>query len=180
MKRCPTCNQTFEEEWLSFCTQDGTSLVDTSALPTEPPPTLMGTPMPPSVSPSEQPTLNLGGFSQQSAPAPYRPPPPMQTAWQPPPPPTVAGPQLTMAVASMICGIFSITIGWCCYAGVLSAPVAIGLGFYQLSQIKKFPDKFGGKPFAITGIITGFAYFGFLVLFVIIYGAAIFMQGVGK
>ena len=105
MKRCPTCNQTFEEDWLSFCTQDGTTLIDTSRLPSEPPPTIMAPPMPPSVSPSEQPTLNLGGFSQQ--PAPYSPPTPMQAGWQPPPPPPiVAGPQLTMAVTSMICGIF--------------------------------------------------------------------------
>ena len=85
-----------------------------------------------------------------------------------------------MAVASMICGIFSVTIGWCCYAGVLAAPVAIGLGFFQLSQIKKFPDKFSGKPFALTGIVTGFVYFAFLILLIFIYGAAIFMQGLSK
>ena len=32
MKRCPTCNQQFTDEWLTFCTQDGTSLVDVPGL----------------------------------------------------------------------------------------------------------------------------------------------------
>ena len=85
-----------------------------------------------------------------------------------------------MAVTSLICGIFSVTLGWCCYAGVAAAPVAIGLGFYQLSQIKKFPDKFAGKPLAITGIVTGFAYFALLALLIFIYGAAIFLQLLGN
>ena len=30
MKRCPNCNRTFEEDWLAFCTQDGTTLIDES------------------------------------------------------------------------------------------------------------------------------------------------------
>ncbi len=69
MKRCPKCNQVFDQEWLSFCTNDGTSLVDTSALPPEPPPTMMSPPLPPSVSPSEQPTINLQTGSSQPPPA---------------------------------------------------------------------------------------------------------------
>ncbi len=28
MRRCPKCNQEFADEWLTFCTQDGTSLVE--------------------------------------------------------------------------------------------------------------------------------------------------------
>jgi hypothetical protein len=38
MKRCPTCNQTFTDEWLTFCTQDGSSLV---AAEIDPPVTLV-------------------------------------------------------------------------------------------------------------------------------------------
>lgn len=78
----------------------------------------------------------------------------------------------------MICGIFSVTIGWCCYLGVISAPVGIGLGIYQMIQIKNKPDENGGKPMAIVGIATGAAYFLLLALFVIIWGAATFMQGI--
>ena len=139
MKRCPTCNRTFEEDWLAFCTQDGTTLVEESpARADEPPPTIMA----------------------------------------PPPPPYQQGPKQGIAIASMICGIFSMTIGWCCYLGVISAPVAIGLGAYQLIQIKNNPDQAGGKPFAIVGIATGAVYFLLLAVIILIYGAAIFMQGI--
>ncbi len=81
-------------------------------------------------------------------------------------------------MAALCCGIFTVTIGWCCYLGVITGPVAIGLGIYSLIQIKNFPDKFTGKPFAITGIVTGALYFLGLALFILIYGVAIFMQGV--
>ena len=77
----------------------------------------------------------------------------------------------------MICGIFSITIGWCCYMGVLSAPVAIGLGIYQLSLIKKDPDHNTGKPFAIVGIITGALYFIGIAFIIMIYGIALLSGG---
>jgi hypothetical protein len=187
MKRCPKCNRVFDQEWLSFCTNDGTSLVDTSAFPQEPPPTMMSPSMPPSVSPSEQPTINLqtsGGSSQ--APAPYSPPTPMQqswqptpqpmqTGWQPPPPPGYANkPKQGLAIASMILGICSITIGWCCSVGLLTAPVGIVLGIVSLVQIKNNPNENGGKPFSIVGIATGAAYLAFWVLIVLIYGVAIF------
>ncbi|MDQ5845691.1 MAG: hypothetical protein M3539_10410, partial [Acidobacteriota bacterium] len=65
MKRCPTCNQEFTDEWLTFCTQDGTSLVAVE-LRGDPPPTLVSGPMPPSVSPLEQPTLDMPGSSKPS------------------------------------------------------------------------------------------------------------------
>lgn len=190
MKRCPTCNRTFEEEWLAFCTQDGTTLVEDSpkvdlqATMMAPPPPPAGGWKPPSGD------LGSGGFQPQPAPPPssspsggfgspqYQPPQQMQGGWQPPPPPAyVQGPKQGFAIASMICGIFTVTIGWCCYLGVLSGPVAIGLGIYQLIQIKNKPDENTGKPFAIVGIATASAYFVLLALFVIIWGAATFMQG---
>jgi len=186
MKRCPKCNQVFDQEWLSFCTNDGTSLVDTSALPPEPPPTMMSPPLPPSVSPSEQPTINLQPGSSQPPPAPYSPPAPMQQSWQPPsqpmqtgwqpPPPPAYSPQKKqgLAIASLILGICSITVGWCCSLGVLTAPVGIVLGIVSLVQIKNNPSENGGKPLSITGIATGAAYLLFWALIVLIYGVAIF------
>jgi hypothetical protein len=177
MKRCPTCNQTFSETWLSFCTQDGTTLIDDSVSKREPPATILAPPPPPVSNPNPQANWNTpsGGFGSTPFPAPQ----PSQSGWQPPPPPAyVASPQQSLAVASMICGIFTVTIGWCCYLGVITGPIAIGLGIYSLVQIKNYPDKFGGKPFAITGIVTSAVYFLGLALFILIYGVAIFMQGV--
>jgi hypothetical protein len=175
MKRCPTCNQTFSEGWLSFCTQDGTTLVDDAVSKSEPAPTMMAS-SPPVSYPNPPSNWNApsGGAGSGQFPQPQ----PIQTGWQPPPAPTVTGPTQGTAVAALICGIFTVTIGWCCYLGVVTGPIAIGLGIYSLIQIKNFPDKFTGKPFAITGIVTGAVYFLGLAAVILLYGVAIFMQGV--
>lgn len=187
MKRCPKCNQVFDEEWLSFCTKDGTSLIDTSALPSEPPPTMMSPPLPPSVSPSEQPTINL----QTNQPAPCSPPvpmqqswqpapPPMQSGWQPPPPPAyVKTKKQGLAIASMILGILSFP-GFCfCYVGgVPLGLTAIILGIVSLVQIKNDPDNNGGKPFSIVGVVLGGLYFVLVAFVILMYGVAILTQGI--
>ena len=187
MKRCPTCNRTFEEDWLAFCTQDGTTLiVDSPVKPDEPLPTILAPPPPPA-SGWQQSSGGIGSGQFQSQPIPPPVPPsniapsggvgsgvPQPGGWQPPPPPNYAqGPKQGLAVASMICGIVSVTIGWCCYLGVVSAPIALGLGIYQLVQIKNNPEQNAGKPFALVGIITGALYFVGIVIIILIYGAAI-------
>lgn len=177
MKRCPKCNQTFSETWLSFCTQDGTTLIDDSVSQSEPPPTIMSSAPPPVSNPNPQPGWNTpsGGFGSNQFPAAQ----PVQSAWQPPPAPAYKlGPAQGIAVTSMCFGIFTMTFGWCCYLGVLTGLVAIPLGIYSLIQIKNNPDRFGGKPFAIVGIITAALYYVGLVFFVLLWGAATFMKGV--
>jgi hypothetical protein len=194
MKRCPTCNQTFSEGWLSFCTQDGTTLVDDSVSKSEPPPTMMG-PAPPPVSypnpparvtdPNSPANWNApsGGFvpGQFSPPQPiqpgWQPPQPIQPGWQPPPPPAYATPKQGLAIASMICGIFSITFGWCCSIGVMTSIAAIVLGGISLSQIKNDPDQNTGKPLALTGIITASAYLVFWILILLIWGFGALLGG---
>jgi hypothetical protein len=106
----------------------------------------------------------------------WQPPPqPMQTGWQPPPPPAYSQQKKQgLAIASLILGICSITVGWCCSLGLLTAPVGIALGIVSLVQIKNSPNENGGKPLSITGIATGAAYLLFWVLIVFIYGVAIF------
>ena len=199
MKSCPTCNRTFDEDWLAFCTQDGTTLVEeSSSQPREPAPTILAPPPQPPAGDWQQPSGGIGSgqFQPQPVPPPvppsnvapsggigsgqFQPGQQMQSGWQPPPPPTIQGPKQGLAVASMICGIFSVTVGWCCYLGVLSAPVAIGLGIYQLTQIKKDPEHNTGKPFAITGVICGAAYFVLVAILVLFYGLALLAGGLGK
>ena len=124
----------------------------------EPPVTLVKD-MPPSVSPLEQPTLDMPG-SSSSSPAPYSPPSTPQPGWSVPPPPAYPkSKQQSLSIASLVLGIVSMTIGWCCYFGVLTSPIAIGLGLYSLSQIKKDPEQYGGKGIAIGGIVAGSLYF---------------------
>jgi hypothetical protein len=168
MKRCPKCNLEFTDEWLTFCTQDGTSLVQVEPSTLEPPATLFSPELPPSVSPAEQPTLDL----------PDRYTPPAQYWTPPPPPPYPVAPQQNLAIASLVLGILSITVGWCCSFGILTGPIALVLGIVALVQIKNDPAKYGGKGFAIGGIVTGGLYFVILALIIVLYGVGIIMSGV--
>ena len=184
MKRCPTCNQTFSEGWLSFCTQDGTTLVDDSVAKNEPPPTMMGPAPPPMPYPNQGARVtdpnhpaNWNAPSGGFGPGQMTPPQPIQAGWQPPPPPAYATPKQGLALASMICGIFSITFGWCCSIGLMTSIAAIVLGGISLSQIKSNPEQNTGKPLALTGIITASAYLVFWVLIILLWGFGAMMGG---
>jgi Domain of unknown function (DUF4190) len=182
IKRCPTCNQEFTDDWLTFCTSDGTALVTVENSAAEPPATLVSGSMPPSMSPLEQPTLDMPGAvapPQQLYQAPQSAPlNSVQPGWKAPPPPAYpVQTEKNMALLSLILGVVSITVGWCCYFGVLTGPVAIGLGIYALSLIKKNPNRYGGKGLAIGGIVTGGLYFVFLLLIILIYGLSFLMSG---
>ena len=177
MKRCPTCNQQFTDEWLTFCTHDGTSLIEIRGASAEPPPTFAYPPIPPTVSRSEEPTLDLPD-AYIPPPVPLRAPQTLQPAWQPPPPPGyIAGPQQSLAVASLVLGLVSVTVGWCCSFGILTAPIAVALGIASLVQIKNNPTRYSGKGMAIGGIVAGGLYFLFVVLMILIYGMAILAGG---
>lgn len=160
MKRCPTCNNTFDDAYLSYCTIDGTVLVEASArlesqetaIHREPPATL--------VMPPPRPTEYIA--QARNAP---KPPPPYgwanesPPAWTPPPPPApfrgVTRPaQQGMAVASLIFGLISVTFGWLC-GGPIFGLLAVVLGAVALTQIKKNPQQHTGKPIALVGVITG-------------------------
>lgn len=163
MKHCPTCDQTFEEDWLSFCTQDGTTLIDESS--SNPPPTI---PAPQPTSQNDQATLNL--------PSPVELNPAWQSpsgvpAWQPPPPPNYARPlNKSLATAAMIIGILSLAVGWICL-GPIPGVVAIILGAVALSQIKKSPERVAGRQAAWVGIATGgltvLIYAGIMIVYIV-------------
>ena len=149
MKRCPTCNLSFEEDWLSFCTQDGTTLIDEYAASSESPPTIMPPAQP------DAPSWNTPSAELPPSSSEWRPPQRAVPEWKPPPPPYYAQPQnKNLATASMILGIISVTVGWLCM-GPLFAIAAIVLGAVALSQIKKTPERVGGKQMAWTGVVTG-------------------------
>lgn len=164
MKRCPTCNQTFEEEWLSFCTQDGTTLIDDQAGASDALPTIVA-PAPNPVS-TQLPSAHQN-MQAQVAPVFADNLSPQPAAWQPPPPPSYLQPQSKgMATAAMIIGIASMAC-----LGPIPGIVAIVLGAMTLSQIKKNPDTVGGKQQAVTGIVTGslavLIYGGLMLVYVV-------------
>jgi hypothetical protein len=134
----------------------------------EPPPTV--------VMPPPRPTEYAAGPSPMQPPQPYN--WANQTpAWTPPAPPYASSPQQSLAIASLGLGIASITVGWCCYFGVLTSPIAIGLGIFALVQIKNNPTQYAGKGFAIGGIATGVLYFVGMALVVLIYGLSFLLGG---
>jgi len=163
MKRCLRCNQTYNDDQLNFCLNDGEVLVQE-----------MGASRPYDDSP---PTVMMNDPRATNP-----------TNWQAPSAPPVAwqgnqvmqypmnmSPNQTLAIVSLCLGVASITIGWCCYLGVLLSPAAMITGFIALSQIKSDPKRYTGRGLAIGGIVTGIVYFALLVLVIVLYGAAIFL-----
>jgi len=159
MKYCPQCKKQYTENWITFCSDDGTILIDTGyETPT-------GGQRPPYAPPmSEQSTWRSPDPNAPGAWVPQSIPPP-SPAWQPPPPPTVyprRQQQNGLATASMILGVIGLFVGFC--FGPIPGIAALILGIIGLNQINKSPQTNTGKPLAVVGIITG-------ALSVLVYGA---------
>ena len=160
MKYCPLCKRQFDEPWLSFCSDDGTPLIQELTPPADPNwnPHIRE---PKVKTPDEEKTQWLpretplpGGWI-----APDERPPMSPGPWQPPAPPAplpfVPGAKKSegLSLASMIVGIAGFLLAGC--FGPIPGIVALVLGLVALSQIKKSPEKFGGKPYATAGVILG-------------------------
>lgn len=172
MKYCPLCKRQFEEAWLSFCSDDGTPLIQELTPPADPNwnPKVRETKV---ETPDEQATQWLprdpptpGAWIAPDERAPMSPGP-----WTPPAPPSVPfrprtqQPIQSLALASMITAIVGLLMAGC--FGPIPGIVALVLGLVALSQIKKSPEKYGGKPFATAGVIIGGLTVLFYVLFII-------------
>jgi hypothetical protein len=169
MKYCPQCKKEFNEPWLSFCSDDGTPLIQ-ELTPAADPNWNPNVREPRVDTPSEQETQWLprqppmpGGWIAPDERPPMKPGP-----WQPPPPPLVprrAQPSQGLALASMITSIAGIVLGGC--LGPVPGIVGLVLGLIALSQIKKSPENVGGKPFATAGVIIGaMTVFFYIVLMI--------------
>lgn len=120
------------------------------------------------VAPDERPPMRT------PVPPPWDSPRPTSPVWQPPPPPArpVKAPSQGLALASMLTGLLGLVLGGC--FGPLPGIVAVVLGWLALAQIKRTPDKVGGKPMAIIGVVTGavtIAFYGLFLLWIILAGA---------
>jgi hypothetical protein len=176
VKRCPTCNRTFDEDWLAFCTDDGSTLIEMPSAPlsNEPPPTVF---IPPAVD------TNPGAPKPFDLPGSYNPPQPVAPAWRPPPPPPIRPARIQkqgLAVASLILGIFSMTFGLCCGLGIFTALAGVITGSVSLVQIKNDPVTNTGKPLSIIGIILSSVYLLVGIVFFMIWGFAGFLGALGQ
>jgi hypothetical protein len=186
MKYCPQCKRQYTEPWLTFCSDDGTMLIEELSPPVDPnwnPVVREPTYKPP---PSEQDTQWLprespasgGGWVAPDERPPMRPPAwqspqPVPPVWQPPPPPVrpVKAQSQGLAIASMLTGLLGLFFGC---LGPVPGLVAIVLGWVALSQIKRSPETVGGKPMALIGIVSGaltVVFYGLLMLWFIFAGA---------
>lgn len=178
MKRCPKCGQTYTDKDLNFCYNDGELLSylaedapksDYANRPSyvdEPPPTeFMGSAR----------VTNETNWPPQSPPAVWQgnQPNPINTPFSQYP--THVSPSQALAAVSLGLGIASMTIGWCCYSGLLLSPAAIVTGVIALVQIKNNPNMYGGKGFAIAGIVTASVFLVLLLFVIILYGVASFL-----
>jgi hypothetical protein len=163
MKRCPTCNRTFDDPALAFCTADGTPLVADAPAYQQPPPQQPQQPQQPQYQPA----------GQQF----YPPPPPQMSFGQQP-----AGRSAGFAKTAFILGLISLFLfllamlrmlmRWAAFRYNASTPTDIAfwamftigflllllamlLGLIGLIQSFRNPARYGGKALAFLGPFLG-------------------------
>ena len=165
MKRCPRCGQSYPDQDINFCLNDGellSRLADAgpSAYDDSPPTVVLD---------QARVTNPIGWNTQAQPPMQYQPPQgQIFTPYMLP-----KSPDQTLAIVSIAAGAASLTIGWCCYSGLLLGPAAMITGFISLSQSKKDPQNYGGRGLAIGGIVAGALYLLILIVIMIIYALAL-------
>jgi hypothetical protein len=184
MKRCPKCGQTFADQNLNFCLNDGELLMyqqeDPRPFADEPPPTkFAGDDSPPTLMMNSPRDTNPVGWPQSSPPAQWEgqqqivTPPghfPVQYA-------SYSSPNQVLGILSIVLGACSVTVGWCCSSGLLLGPAAIILGIIAMVQNKNNPEAYGGRGLAIGGIVLGGLFLLGYILLIIIYGIAMIGGG---
>ena len=136
----------------------------------------MQPPVPPS--PGGEPTVPLGGTPPPPPGSPLPPPPGQPAGFAPPPAqpynPSIGGTaqqQNGMAIASLICGILTLVLGFCCgFVGLLPGIAALVTGYLGLKKA----DELGGsgKGMAIAGMVLGGIGLVISLIFAIFVGAA--------
>lgn len=152
MKQCPRCHQTYSDDGLNFCLEDGELL---TAFSTEPPPTRYADDAPPTVLLNEARVTNPSSWPASSQ-------PPAQ--WQAQPlnlqntpfgsSSTVQSRDQTLPTIALILGILSLPM-ICCYGGIwLGLPAAI-IGFLGMRNADSDRTRYGGRGMAIGGMVLG-------------------------
>lgn len=161
MKVCPKCNQTYTDENLNFCLNDGEYL------------TQRADDAPPTVFMNEPRITNQTNWQNQP---PYQPPAP----WQNQPHGmqnmnvggnlTVRQQDQTLPIIALVLGVMSLLFSCGCYGGIWLGIPAIVVGYLGMTNAAKDPNRYTGKGMAIAGIIIGgvtlLITLGFIVLFI--------------
>ena len=167
MRICPKCGKIYSDPNINFCLNDGELLSRKGLLSEEEPKTIFADDSPDTILLDETRVTNPIGFPSSIVPV------PTQQYHTPVHQPQViqyggyrANDQ-TVPIVSFILGICSI-VAICCFGGFYFGIPAAILGLIGMSNVNKNPEQYGGKGFAITGIVLGLTTFIFAVLHILL------------
>ena len=161
MKKCLRCGQSYGDDTLNFCLNDGELLVDARGW--EPPPTRYADDPPPTIL-IDRPRMTNPIDWPHSAPV----------QWQSQSPSSVPlgqygvgqGQNTTLPMISLILGIISCFMV-CCAGGIwLGLPAAV-IGFIAMRNVDSNPLHYGGRGIAMGGLVLGIVTFLASVFFLI-------------
>ncbi len=168
MKICPNCQQTYDDDALNFCLNDGGILEKSGDSP--PPTVMMNQVRPTNPNIGNDFTQPISSWQDQS----MQQPPPMYPQVQTPnymSPVYSAAKDQTLPIISLILGSLAILLSLCCYAGIPFGIGAVITGFLGMNNANNNPQRYEGKNLAIGGMITGGIGFlislGLLFIFII-------------
>jgi hypothetical protein len=159
MKQCPRCRQTYSDDQLNFCLDDGELL---TAFAQEPPGRRYADDSPPTVLLDQSRVTNPTNWPSAQ--------PPAQWQAQPFQPQQFASPvrtrsrDQTIPTIALILGILSLPMCWCGWMGL---PAAI-LGYLGMRNADNDPANYGGRGMAIAGLVMGIISLLVFVLFILI------------
>ncbi len=165
MKRCLKCGQTYSDETLNFCLDDGELLIQQAGY--DPPPTVFADDSPPTLLMNQPRVTNPVDFAQSSLAHPQGSTPAVINQQYGIATYGVTRDQ-TLPTVSLVMGIISVFLV-CCAGGIwLGLPASI-VGFIAMKNIESNPNKYGGRGLAIGGMVLGIVTF-LASIFILIFG----------
>jgi hypothetical protein len=148
MKTCPACKQTYTDNELYFCLNDGEMLVAKTA---DTQPTIFMD-APRTTNQNWQGTPQNTNFQNRQVTPNQQFNSPVQ----------IIGQNQTLPTISLILGIIGL-LSSCCWGGFPLGLIAVILGYLGIRNVNSNPQQYGGNNLAIGGIICGIV--GFLISF---------------
>jgi hypothetical protein len=165
MKRCLKCGQTYSDDSLNFCLNDGELLIQQPGY--DPPPTQFADDSPPTLMMNQPRVTNPIDWAQSSIAHPQGASPAITNQQY-----GIAGyaasHDQTLPTISLVLGIISIVMV-CCMGGIwLGLPAAI-VGFIGMKNVESNPGRYSGRGMAIAGMVIGIVTF-LASIFILIFG----------
>jgi len=153
MKICSICNQTYADENLNFCLNDGGNLTEWKD------------DAPPTVLLNQVRTTQPNWENYQTAPPEWgnQPLERNQTFY----PAVMQGQNQTLPTVALVLGICSVAF-FCCYGGIPFGAAAIVTGYIGMKNANENPMQYGGRSLAIGGLVMGLVGFLITVIMIII------------